>query len=369
MNQDDPEKRIADLERQLAGQNRGDDLPPTSADHVQPRAGSTPGLAQRRLPARARPSDKQVRAFHFGFGAALFALIAVIATLAWFHLLPWPPILFVLLPIVFLPLLYFISAYIARRQWARQIVVCVTSDGLTVNQWPGEIFSFSGAALGAWDEKASGGMGTTTVGTALHLQCGSHRFVLGGEGHRATPGTRLDSPPTRNIDATMSAADFEQLLAIVEHQLGEREPQQANAAPEAGIGSRKPSTLAWIVRAFAIFCMVGGLYFLPSSCSALFPNLTSTRTTATIDHCDNATTCYGRWSTARGPVTGRIRGDLHGDHPVGSQVDVYLRRGHDYAFTTDASHTLGIWMMSGCLCALATGVVLFWSVRRKYKTR
>jgi hypothetical protein len=374
MDRDNPEKRIADLERQLAEQKRGADLPPAGPDHAQPHSGSAPDLAQRRLLARTRPNDEQIRIFHVGFCAALFALIAVIAALAYARVvvLPaWPPILFVFWAIVFVPFLYFISVFLARRRWARQIVICATSDGLTVNQWPGEVFSFSDASLGAWDEKASGGMGSSvTVGTALLLQCGSHRFVLGGEDHRVTPGTRLDTPPTRSVDATMSASDFEELLTIAEHRLGERQPQQANTAPEPASGSRKPSpsTLAWILQAFALFCVIGGLYFFPASCGAAFPNLVSKPTTATIDHCDNETTCYGRWNVSRGSVTGRIHGDFHGDHPVGSQVDVYARQGRDYADTAQATHGWGVIAMSGCFLAFATGVVLFWSARRKIKT-
>jgi hypothetical protein len=30
-----------------------------------------------------------------------------------------------------------------------------------------------------------------------------------------TPGTRLDAPPTRDVDAVMSASDFDELLTMV----------------------------------------------------------------------------------------------------------------------------------------------------------
>jgi hypothetical protein len=171
------------------------------------------GLAQRRLLARARPSDKQVYIVGSGLSAALVVLLAVaVKLLLMFPTLgaPWAAPWLIIVPV----LLVSIAGYLARRRLARQIILFVTSDGLTINQRPGDGFSFSDAKLGAWDAKAPGG-GSMPVGTALHLQCGSHRFVLGGEDHRVRPGTRLDAAPTRKIDATMNASDFEELLAIL----------------------------------------------------------------------------------------------------------------------------------------------------------
>jgi len=75
--------------------------------------------------------------------------------------------------------------------WSRRktIIVSVTTDGLTVNTRPGEVYSFSDAKLGTW-----GVTGGATMGTALHLQCGQHRFILGGRDRRVASGTRLEAP-------------------------------------------------------------------------------------------------------------------------------------------------------------------------------
>jgi hypothetical protein len=59
-----------------------------------------------------------------------------------------------------------------------------------------------------------------TMGTALHLQCGPHRFVLGGRDHRIATGTRLEAPPVPGVDAYVSAADFGELLTMVGRRSG-----------------------------------------------------------------------------------------------------------------------------------------------------
>src|SRR6478735_12545284 len=78
----------------------------------------------------------------------------------------------------------------------RKVLIGVTSDGVTVNQCPGTVFSFAGAQLGTW----------ATMGVALHLHAGSHRFVLGGRDRRIAPSTRLDAPPVPAVDAWLWAA-------------------------------------------------------------------------------------------------------------------------------------------------------------------
>jgi hypothetical protein len=112
------------------------------------------------------------------------------------------------------------------RGWLRfnkKIAICVTGDDLTVDRWPGEVFSFSEVKLGPWNSAIYGG---TTVGTALHLRCGAHRFVIGGRDHRTTAGTRLEAPPVEYPDAYMSASDFDELLTVVGRRsgLGVRRP-------------------------------------------------------------------------------------------------------------------------------------------------
>lgn len=174
----------------------------------------------------------------------------------------------------------------------------------------------------------------------------------------------------------MNQDDPEKRIGDLERQLGEQRgadlppaqpPQEANVAPGTGSGSRKPGFWAQIVRVLAIFCVGGGLYFLAVGCLNYTNLLRTPRTAATIDYCDNETTCYGRWSVGGVAQTGRIYGDLHGDHPVGSQVDVLVWRGRAYA--GHPSQAWFILLMAGSAVAIATGVVLWWSLRRKYKSR
>jgi hypothetical protein len=90
----------------------------------------------------------------------------------------------------------------------RKIVISVTGDGLTVNQRPGEVYSFADARLGLW------GYNDNTMGTALHLRCGATSFVLGGRDHRIGGGTRIDEPPAPGVDAWLWAEEFGELLSM-----------------------------------------------------------------------------------------------------------------------------------------------------------
>lgn len=105
--------------------------------------------------------------------------------------------------------------YWYSRSGTNKIVISVATDGLTVSTRPGDVYSFSTAKLGTWGQ--TGGM---TMGTALHLQCGPRRFVLGGRDRRVAAGTRLDAPDVGygfeiDIDAQLPAAEFEEVLAMV----------------------------------------------------------------------------------------------------------------------------------------------------------
>lgn len=96
-----------------------------------------------------------------------------------------------------------------RRHSEQKILIGVTGDGLTVNKRPGDIFPFTDMTLGPW------GWGAGTMGAALHLRCGRHRFVLGGRDHRIGSGTRLDEAPVPGVDAWLWAAEFDQILTMV----------------------------------------------------------------------------------------------------------------------------------------------------------
>jgi hypothetical protein len=67
--------------------------------------------------------------------------------------------------------------------------------------------------------------GGSTMGTALHLQSGEHRFILGGRDRRVASGTRLDAPDAGyglpvDIDAWVSAADFDEIVTMVSRRSG-----------------------------------------------------------------------------------------------------------------------------------------------------
>jgi hypothetical protein len=90
----------------------------------------------------------------------------------------------------------------------RKVVISVTGDGLTVNQRPGQVYSFADARLGLW------GYNDSTMGTALHLRCGANSFVLGGRDHRIGAGTRIDEPTAPGVDAWLWGAEFDELLSM-----------------------------------------------------------------------------------------------------------------------------------------------------------
>jgi hypothetical protein len=109
----------------------------------------------------------------------------------------------------------FYGWYWWSRTRRRKIIISVTTDGLTVNTRPGDVYSFSDAKLGTW-----GQTGGATMGTALHLQCGQRRFILGGRDRRVAAGTRLEAPDAgyglpMDVDAWLSATDFDEILTMV----------------------------------------------------------------------------------------------------------------------------------------------------------
>jgi hypothetical protein len=106
------------------------------------------------------------------------------------------------------------------RRSQRKILLFVTNDNLTVTDRPGDVYPFNSAKLGTW-----GVTGGATMGTALHLQCGPKRFVLGGRDRRVAAGTRLEAPDVGygqelDVDAWVSAEDFEEILAIAARRSG-----------------------------------------------------------------------------------------------------------------------------------------------------
>jgi hypothetical protein len=106
-------------------------------------------------------------------------------------------------------LVFVLVGLVAYLWWysRRKILICVRGNGLTVSRRPRDVFSLVDAQLGVWG-----------MGTALHLRCGPHRFVLGARDHRSANGTRLEAPPVDKVDAWLPAADFDELLTTVGHR-------------------------------------------------------------------------------------------------------------------------------------------------------
>jgi hypothetical protein len=96
-----------------------------------------------------------------------------------------------------------IGAHLWRRS-RRKYLITVSGDGLTIDQRPGDVYSFADSELSLW----------VNMGVALALHSGRHRFILGGRDRRIGPGTPLNASPTQLVDAWLSESDFDQLLSL-----------------------------------------------------------------------------------------------------------------------------------------------------------
>jgi hypothetical protein len=134
-----------------------------------------------------------------------------------------------IIPVILVLLLVGYGAYYWWHK-SRRFVVRVTSNGLTVNKRPGDVFPFSDMQLGPWAYGMS-------EGTALHLHRGRDRFVLGGRDHRVPTGTRLDAPPVPGVDAWLWAKDFDELLTLVGRPSGPDVRPGPDVGPPAPTGS------------------------------------------------------------------------------------------------------------------------------------
>jgi hypothetical protein len=91
----------------------------------------------------------------------------------------------------------------------RPLAMDVWPDRITVEGPRRGSFSLTGFTLGPWTMPGYG----VSMGTVLHLGVAAAPFRIGGRDHRPSPGHRLDAPGTSTVDATLSAADFDSLLA------------------------------------------------------------------------------------------------------------------------------------------------------------
>jgi hypothetical protein len=183
----------------------------------------------RRFTARApfwgsKVAAKTTPAYQNSFGkshlvtvVAIFALTAVLGGMyVGLHLLPGEIAETVAQNLRYILLVVLVGGVGIWYWWQRRrrLLIDVTSDALTVSTRPGDVYSFNEAKLGTWG--ITGGM---TMGSALHLQCGPRRFVLGGQDFRVPAGIPVSAADVGyglpvDVDARLSASDFEQILDI-----------------------------------------------------------------------------------------------------------------------------------------------------------
>jgi hypothetical protein len=202
MVQDEPEHYTAEVEHQKAEQKPATDLPPASPDRT---------AESRRFVATSTRMQTWLFICTYGFFAALVAVFAAMFVFPSAYLTAWG-----VFGLITVGLILFGVVAARRWGWSRKIPVCITSDGLTVEGRPDEVFPFEDAQLGLF----SFGQDATMSGTALHLRCGSRRFVLGGRDHRLGHATPLQAPPTGRVDGWLQAAEFDELLSMVARRSG-----------------------------------------------------------------------------------------------------------------------------------------------------
>ncbi len=195
-------------------------------DPEEPSADAAESAQSRRFVASvAPPTAKQMTKYTSGLmlgGMALLGTLQATAALAG-ALLGSEAVMKVIAGAAFIA--FFLLAFPSYAWFQRRInreqkmLICVTNDVLTVDAWPGDVFSLGDAQLGRWTLTGYG----ITKGTAMHLRCGKHRFLLGGRDCRIARGPRLTAPDVDSVDAWLWAEEFDELLGEL---LGAPEPAE-----------------------------------------------------------------------------------------------------------------------------------------------
>jgi hypothetical protein len=224
MDHDDPEKRIAELERRLAE-------PPRPAAPGPPRyhdAREQPAPISSPVPGHTDPTAPRVYVamvlnMKWGYPKVIgliavlcggpFVLAALLHTTSgevalWEH-----DAVFVVIPLLLL------AAYVTRSRRLKSLVsgrwpevtIRVAPGALEVINGSGKraVFPMATAAVGPW----------TAVGAppcaALHLRNDKHRFVIGGQNPRVPVRVPRIADRVWTVNASLPAAEFEELLHIV----------------------------------------------------------------------------------------------------------------------------------------------------------
>src|SRR5262249_26316934 len=149
---------------------------PASPDHA--------AVSGRFVAFPAPPGPKQTYKFMYGSLAAYVAFAFIGVPLMMYAtggqntgtIAGIPTLFFALGFLVFGGFALFLAVprFFGRQDRRKKIVICVTNEGVTVDQRPRDVYSFGDAQLGLW---IPAGIVSITIGAALHLRCARDRFV------------------------------------------------------------------------------------------------------------------------------------------------------------------------------------------------
>lgn len=162
------------------------------------------GSGPRRFEATAWPGRRA------GMLVAVASLVVVMGLSALGALLP-KELTRIVLPVVILGFVVLYGVLFARVFRGTKVWLDVDGGRVVVGAGRGGTFSLAGAQLGPLRLPGVG----VVSGSALHLHDGERAFRIGGTDHRPGPGVRLDAPVVEEVDASLPAAEFEALLALV----------------------------------------------------------------------------------------------------------------------------------------------------------
>jgi hypothetical protein len=130
----------------------------------------------------------------------------------------------------------------------RRVLLELGDAALRVDEGRGSsgTFQLAGARLGLWRTPGVG----VTAGTVLHLAdatAGKKHFRLAGRDHRAGPAHRLDAEPVEQIDAMLSSAAFDELLAALPAWVFSDRPRPRGPGPLGISLAPNPSSLRYVL--------------------------------------------------------------------------------------------------------------------------
>ncbi|OBI52096.1 hypothetical protein A5706_24085 [Mycobacterium sp. E796] len=260
--------------------------------------------------------------------------------------------------------LFVVGFLIYRQLMRKKVVISVAAGGLTVDQRPGDVFSFRDAELGQW--RAGKG---ARVGRAFVLGAGPQCFVLGEAGSPAS-GIPVNGPQldVQDLEAWIKPRSLDELLAVVDHQT-----ESGQTITSAAPGTRRPYN--WWVLLVGVLTLLfiagAGLHELRRTWYPAYQYGVGTPTTAIIVGCDKSSakfhliSCTGTWTVNGQTQSGLIDNGFDRNLAAGSSLAVHVKDGT--AYTAHSVRTaiflvalFGLLLIG--LCALLIRGV--WSIRR-----